>query len=413
MDARHDQQPERNAGDGRNIDPATGILEGEASEQVVPTRRAFIEGSPEFDVWTQGPPIAADGKRAAEPTYYDRPAIKEPVWIWAVPAYFYAGGAAGAAAALGAVAQGIDRRGMATLIERCRWVAGIGGGIGTGLLIYDLGRPERFLNMLRVFRPTSPLNLGSWILAGATPASSGAAALSHADGLLGALGDVGGMVGGSLGVPLAGYTAVLLSNTSVPLWQETRRTLPALFYASAVSSAACLLDLFHLNRREIAVVNRFGNAGKAAELALAEALERDAFRIPEVGAPLRHGVSGALWRGAKALTGASLAVSSAPGTWRWKRALSGVLGTAGAIALRFALFQAGKVSARDPRTTFRQQRQGHGAEEVTGQSAIAGPRGIRATSQESVVAQPANDGDRMPLPDLEQAAGKEPGTGSM
>ena len=33
-----------------------------------------------------------------------------------------------------------------------------------GLLIVDLGRPMRFLHMLRVFKPTSPLSVGSYIL---------------------------------------------------------------------------------------------------------------------------------------------------------------------------------------------------------------------------------------------------------
>jgi hypothetical protein len=46
------------------------------------------------------------------------------------------------------------------------------------------------------------------------------------------------------------------------------------------------------------------------------------------------------------------------------RAFGGLLGTAGALALRFALLQAGHRSARDPRATFEQQRAGRGAREV-------------------------------------------------
>src|SRR5438874_11336372 len=90
------------------------------------------------------------GRGRQDPSYYDRPVLKEPVWKWYVPAYFYVGGAAGAAATLGAAAQLADRRGLAGLIRRCRWIAAAGGAVGTGLLVVDLGRPERFLNMLRV-----------------------------------------------------------------------------------------------------------------------------------------------------------------------------------------------------------------------------------------------------------------------
>ena len=37
-------------------------------------------------------------------TYYGRPVLKEPVWIWTVPLYFYVGGVSGAALVLGASA---------------------------------------------------------------------------------------------------------------------------------------------------------------------------------------------------------------------------------------------------------------------------------------------------------------------
>src|SRR5207302_8215752 len=89
-------------------------------------------------------------------TYYNQPLVKPPVWVWSVPTYFYAGAAAGASLALGATAQ-LPGRGSLDLLRRCRWIGVTGITAGTGLLIYDLGRPERFYNMLRVFRPTSPM----------------------------------------------------------------------------------------------------------------------------------------------------------------------------------------------------------------------------------------------------------------
>jgi formate-dependent nitrite reductase membrane component NrfD len=349
---------EPRSGDGRNVEPTLGILAGEASEQTVPSERAS-EGAPPFAVW-QGVP-SQDGWRADDPTYFERPVLKQPVWIWAIPAYFYAGGAAGAAAVLGAVAQVADPRGLRRLVGRCRWITAIGAWVGTGLLIHDLGRPERFLNMLRVFRPTSPLSVGSWILAAETPLATGSAVLSGTDGMLRGTGDVAGLAAGVVGLPLAGYTAVLLSNTAIPVWQETRRTLPGLFYASAASSAASILEVTNLGDREERVVHRFGVAAKASELVAAAAVEREAAQVERVKRPLSEGVSGLLWQTAKAMTAASLVVSLLPGRSRMKRWASALLGTGGAVAVRFAVFHAGKASAQDPRATFQQQREGHGA----------------------------------------------------
>src|SRR5207237_9618018 len=214
-----------NRGGGRNIHPSSGILEGEAAEQAVPRDRMHAEGAVPREVWAGIP--GDDGE-----TYYDRPVLKEPVWIWAVPAYFYAGGTAGAAAALGAAAQLLDGDELRGLIRRCRTVAAAGTALGTALLIEDLGRPGRFLNMLRVFRPTSPLSVGSWILAPSSVLAAGSVALP------GGLGDAAGLGAGALGGPLAAYTGVLLANTAVPMWQASRRSLPPLFVASAVSGAA-------------------------------------------------------------------------------------------------------------------------------------------------------------------------------
>ncbi len=385
-DAREQDAPGR-YGEGRFIDPRVGVLAGEASEQVVPGDRDRMEGSVAFDVWGEVP--SRDGRRARErdgtegaedagPTYYDRPVIKEPTWVWAVPAYFYAGGAAGAAAVLGAVAQVADREDLHGLVTRCRWIGATGGAVGTALLIEDLGRPSRFLNMLRVFRPTSPMNVGSWILSAASSLTAGSAVLAGADGVLGAAGDVAGLGAGVAGLPLAGYTAVLLSNTAVPLWQATRRSLPLLFMSSAVASAASLLELTDLSEREGRIVHRFGVAGRIGELAAATAVQHDADVVPRVGKPFHEGLSGALWRTSKAFTGASLALSVVPGRSPWKRKAGALLGTAGAIMLRFAVFHAGKASTRDPRATFDQQRAGRGGAEATGIAAVTGPDGRRA-----------------------------------
>jgi formate-dependent nitrite reductase membrane component NrfD len=337
--------------DGRHIAPSLGVLAGEASGQEVTSREEAYPAPPA--AWRETPTRSFEGE---EPTYYGRPLLKEPVWIWAVPVYFYVGGTAGAAAVLGAAAQALDQGEMRGLVKACRWIAAIGGAVGSALLTLDLGRPERFLHMLRVIRPTSPMSIGSWVLAGAASCTLGSALLMDQEGFLGQVGDVAGYSAAVFGLPLAGYTAVLLANTAVPVWQETRRSLPPLFVASAMSGLASLFGLLPLAPRERKIVHRFGTVGKLADLAAMAAVERDAGRIETVGRPLRQGISGALWKAARALTGASLAVSLLPGRSRSRRLVQGLLGTAGALSLRFAVLHAGKASARDPRATFRRQR---------------------------------------------------------
>jgi hypothetical protein len=141
-----------------------------------------------------------------------------------------------------------------------------------------------------------------------------------------------------------------------------------------------LLDLLDLTEREQRIVRRYGLAAKFGELAATFAVEREANEVQQVGDALKKGVGGALWRIAKALTAASAALSLLPGKSKGKRKLSGVLGTLGAIAVRFAVFEAGKRSAADPHASFAQQRSGHGGMEATGKAAVTGPGDSRAVS---------------------------------
>lgn len=171
-------------------------------------------------------------------TYYDRPLLKSPVWIWSVPLYFFVGGVAGAAMTLGLAVQILGGRRLRKFSETCHWTGAIGGGIGSVLLISDLGRKARFLAMLRVFRPTSPMSVGSWVLALATPLSAGSALLTSGRGPVRTAGLAAGIGAGVLGMPLATYTAVLLGNSAVPVWMATRKSLPLLFGASSAAGLA-------------------------------------------------------------------------------------------------------------------------------------------------------------------------------
>ena len=369
------------AADGRNVDPRLGALSGEGWQQRVTHRAQPLPAGHELS------DVPADAVRTDEgPSYYGAPLLKEPVWRWYIPAYFYAGGVAGAAAALGAAAQLALRRGSPgllrrvapagedLLLRRCRLIATSGAAASAVLLVADLGRPGRFLNMLRVFRPTSPMNMGTWILSafGASAAASTAAHLLPLPAGLRRAGEGAALAAGVMGLPLCTYTGVLIANTAVPIWQGTRRSLPVLFAASGAAGAASLLELWPPGGRGDAVVHRFAVIGKALEVALSEALAREAGAVPRVGRPLRHGASAALWRASQALSLAGLAASVASGLGAPTRRVAGLLGTLGALSLRFAVMAAGRASARDPHATSAQQRAGRGARDVVREEAQAG-----------------------------------------
>ena len=254
-------------------------------------------------------------------TYYDVPLLKRPVWKWYIPAYFFLGGVAGASSTLGAVYRPLRRRS-----SRLSLVA---LGLGTVCLVLDLGRPSRFANMLRVFRPSSPMSMGSWLLTVFGPSVGAAAVLDSG---------VGAAVAGVTGVPLAGYTGVLVAGTAVPAWQDASMALPALFTASGVAGAASLLALAPCDDDAARVLRRYGIAGKVGELAGAAAVER------EVSDPTPY-TRTPLWRVAHGLTAVSLLMSLPRRRNRWREVLAALTGAAGSAAVKFAVAQAGELSA--------------------------------------------------------------------
>jgi formate-dependent nitrite reductase membrane component NrfD len=278
-------------------------------------------------------------------TYYDVPVLKAPVWKWFIPAYFVAGGIAGASSTLGAAA-----RDLPGLRRRCRRLSLVALSVGTAALIADLGRPSRFANMLRVFRPTSPMSMGSWLLAAYGPAAGAAAVLPDK------IADPAGIVAGIAGLPLTGYTGVLTAATAVPAWQEAGRSLPVLFTASGIAGAASLLALGDQNDQEAAVLRRFGIAGKVGELAASAALEREVGAVPAVARPYKEGRSALLWRLAHGCTTISLLLSLPRKRARRREQAGALAGIAGSFLVKVAVMEAGKASADDPRATFHLQR---------------------------------------------------------
>lgn len=358
MIARYKKSVEPVHTDGRDIDLDVAVLSGEAaSQESSGSSDKHIKGMSQ--VWEKVPQ-----PEVGDPTYYDRPLLNEPVWEWVIPLYYYAGGVTGAGLALGAATQVLGPKNAARLIRRCHWMGSIGACASGALLVFDLGRPSRFLNMLRVFRPTSPMNMGAWILSGTAAASATAILLYGRRGELGIAGSVCSLGAGIFGLGLATYTGVLVANTAVPLWQESRRMLPALFGSSAMSSVGSLFEILDGTTEERRIAKTFGAIGQLAEVAVAVVMEQQASVVPRVGEPLKRGLSGFMWKSAAALTITSAVLGLFPQRSRGKRIAAGVLGTLGSLMMRYAVAHAGVVSARDARASFHQQRAGHGAAEL-------------------------------------------------
>ncbi len=299
------------------------------------------------------PAIGATKGRVGAASPGGRPVIKEPVWTPEIPVYFYVGGLAGASAGF-ALLTGV--RGEERLSRRA-WAVALGGAfVSPALLISDLGRPGRFLNMLRMFKVTSPMSVGSWILATfGTCTSVGAIDRLALGGRLGAIGGAARAGAAASGLPLASYTAALLSTTAIPVWHHARHELPFAFTASAAMSAgAAAMALSPTDEAQPA--RRLAIGGAIAELAIMRIMERR-LRRTGVGAPYEQGASGTLSRIAAGLTAGGCAiVVTVAGRSRPAAVAAGVTLTAGAVATRFAIFRAGFASARRPQDTIDPQR---------------------------------------------------------
>ncbi|MFL5953382.1 MAG: NrfD/PsrC family molybdoenzyme membrane anchor subunit [Gaiellaceae bacterium] len=283
-------------------------------------------------------------------SYYGRPIVKEPTWQPEIPFYLFTGGLAGASGVL----HGLARvAGNERLAKSALYIGAAAELVSPPLLISDLGRPERFLNMLRVFKVTSPMSVGSWILAVSGGATNTAAALELL-GILRPLRAVAELVSVVSGPPLATYTGALLANTAIPVWSEARDELPWLFGASAAASAGAAAAIC-TPTGAAGPARRAAVAGVATELGLFQAMER---RLGFVGEVYHQGEAGTFAKASKICAAAGAGLLA----WRGKRSRAaavagGTLVLAGEVALRWSVFKAGFQSARDPRYTVLPQRE--------------------------------------------------------
>jgi hypothetical protein len=297
-------------------------------------------------------PVGAPFPKATPETgYYGVPLLKEPQWKPEVPLYFFVGGAAGASAAIANAASwlGDDPE----LVRSARWVAAGGGVLSSALLIKDLGVPARFLNMLRVFKPQSPMSMGAWTLSAFSSFSAAAAFANLARRRLGdalpvrIIENATGALAGATGLVMASYTGVLIGATVVPVWNNNIGTLPVHFAASGVNSAVSILEL--LGSDNSRALNLLGMGASAYEVYEGFELELKRDRINE---PLHKGWSGAIVRAGGILSGpvplGLRAAYAITGNQKLRRAAAWS-SIAGSLLTRFGWVHAGRASARDHR----------------------------------------------------------------
>ncbi|WP_146339647.1 NrfD/PsrC family molybdoenzyme membrane anchor subunit [Nesterenkonia sp. NBAIMH1] len=295
-------------------------------------------------------------------SYYGRPVVKAPPWGDEIGAYLFLGGLAGGSSLLSVGAQLTGRR----VLQRNARLTSLGAvSLGTVALIHDLGRPERFLYMLRTFKPTSPMSVGSWLLS-TFSTMAGVTATIEADRLLGhrlplgpgrrilRLAEVPAEAGTALlAAPLASYTGALLSDTAVPTWNAARDELPFVFVSSACMAAS----------GAAMVTTPTAQTGPARSLAAVAAVgEVVSMKImkkrmhPAEAEPLEQGPAGTMLKWAERLTIAGAAGSTLLGGRRTAAAASGLMMLSASALTRLGILRAGIASADDPRHTIEPQK---------------------------------------------------------
>ncbi|MBV9747256.1 MAG: polysulfide reductase NrfD [Acetobacteraceae bacterium] len=308
------------------------------------------------------------GKRPwTGPTYYGRSQLKAaPFNRWVVGGYVALAGMCGSSALLSAVADLVrgDSRETAGVVRRGRYLALLAPTLGSALLIWDLHTPQRFYNMLRVAKHTSPMSIGTWILMSFT-AFSGIAAVAQfiADRVPGlhwmrGAARVGAVPAAAAGAGLSTYTAALLAATSTPLWAAAPRSLAVRFGSSSFASGAAALSLAERSGRTGRALDQIALAALAVELAGA-ASSHAAYKRKGVDAALDGPWGHAEKLGATGmgivlplgLYAASLAFNRHRSHGLSRLASAAVLG--GSFLLRVSIMGAGDKSANEPEISLR------------------------------------------------------------
>ncbi|HET9742029.1 MAG TPA: NrfD/PsrC family molybdoenzyme membrane anchor subunit [Terriglobales bacterium] len=288
-----------------------------------------------------------------EAGYYGIPLLKEPQWSWEIPVYFFAGGAAGAAAVIAEFAQMTGSK--TELVNDARTVAAIGSLLAPALLVADLGMPSRFLNMLRVFKVQSPMSVGVYIVSGFGPTATLAKMANYLRGnhdgiLLKMIESASGLFSALFGLGMATYTGVLIGVTAIPVWNENIDSLPTHFALSGLGAGVSAIEL--MGNEDSRALNMLGLAAAVGETLEGIKLEMTSKPANE---PLKKGVSGVITRLGGLLSGPlplALRIASAlagEGNSKQLRRAAAASTVAGSLFTRIGWVRAGHASARDYR----------------------------------------------------------------
>jgi formate-dependent nitrite reductase membrane component NrfD len=289
------------------------------------------------------------------PSGVQGPIIHAAVWTWEIPLYFWLGGIAGGSSFVALASDLVGDRHSAVMARRVTLAAAVPCA---PLLVMDLGRPERFLNMMRIFKPRSPMSMGAWCLA----AFSGAAGSAVLADLLGRRRSAQVLGGATalFGTYLGSYTGVLLASTAVPVWARSRLFLPPIFVCTAAATGAAANRLVlaasgvpvgHPSRTALGSVE---TAAMASELVLSSFNER---RLGRFGEALDTGRANRLFEFAKwsVRVGLGLRLARKRGG-PWTHHVASALYLLGGLSFRFAWIEAGRNSAHDDEAVARMHR---------------------------------------------------------
>jgi len=283
------------------------------------------------------------------------PIIKPAVWTWEIPLYFWLGGIATGSSFVAVACDAAGDHRSASIARRVTLVA---VGPAAPLLVKDLGRPERFLNMMRIFKPRSPMSMGAWCLS----AFSGAAFFAVAADVLERprLARLLGAKTAVLGTYLGSYTGVLLASTAVPVWARSRRFLGPIFIATGTATGAAANRLvltglgMPVGHPTHSALGTIETVAMGAELAMSSFNEH---RLGRLADSLEEGPPGKLFHAAKWMVRAGLTLQLARSRGGpWVHHIASVLYLLAGLAFRFAWVGAGRTSARDHEAVARMQR---------------------------------------------------------
>ncbi len=299
--------------------------------------------------------------------YYGIPPLKPAHWTWEIYVYFWIGGIGAGAHLASVIGQLLGWKDKA-FFRTSRYTVLVSMIVSPVLLILDLGRPERFLNMLRILKLRSPMSLGSWALfVFGNLGGLIAAAQAARDGLL--LGRnplsrslirvIPDRALSVLALPFAlfvgAYGGVLIAATSIPMWARNWLLMGPTFMASAISTGLSWISfILHLGkwgeRRTLEALQRAERIVLFLEAGLMAA---SLIRMGRWGKPLRTKKLAPLFFGGTILGGilTPLALLSGKET-RSKGLLSSLLVLLGGLAFRYVMVDAGRMSARDPEAYF-------------------------------------------------------------